>query len=98
MTAGDIYTVAGGGIKLGDGGPGTQAELSNPSGVALDAAGNVAIGDSTNERIRVLAATRRFYGQAMTTGDIYNRRHRRSAFATAARPRRPSSATRPGSR
>jgi hypothetical protein len=74
MTAGDIYTIAGkGGAGFsGDGGPAVKARLHRPTGVALDAVGNVLISDSFNERIRVLAArTGTFYGRAMTAGDIY---------------------------
>jgi trimeric autotransporter adhesin len=74
MTAGDIYTVAGNGTAgySGDGGPATSAELSGPLGVAVDGAGNLVIGDTDNERIRVVAATTgTFYGQAMTAGHIY---------------------------
>jgi hypothetical protein len=71
MNPGDIYTVAGGGTG-GDGGPGTAAKLKVPLGLALDGAGNVVIGDQRDFRVRVLAATTgTFYGQAMTTGDIY---------------------------
>jgi hypothetical protein len=74
MTKGDIYTIAGTGTAgfSGDGGPATGAELSGPGTPALDAAGNLVFADSGNERIRVLAeSTGTFYGQAMTTGDIY---------------------------
>ena len=74
MTAGDIYTIAGDGTAgfAGDGGPATTAELSNPKGMAVDAAGNVLIADTGNSRIRVVAAaTGTFYGRAMTAGDIY---------------------------
>jgi sugar lactone lactonase YvrE len=74
MTAGDIYTVAGDGTRgfSGDGGPATGAELSFPQGVAVDSAGNLVIGDTGNHRVRVAAArTGRFYGRAMTAGDIY---------------------------
>jgi hypothetical protein len=74
MTAGDIYTVAGNGTQgfSGDGGPATAAELNTPLRTAVDAAGNVLISDSFNQRIRVLAAqTGTAYGQAMTAGDIY---------------------------
>jgi trimeric autotransporter adhesin len=73
MTAGDIYTVAGGGTgSLGDGGPATSATLADPDGVAVDAEGNLVIADTENDRIRVVAEkTGTFYGQAMTAGDIY---------------------------
>jgi hypothetical protein len=73
MTAGDIYTVAGGGTSgLGDGGPATSAELGGPEGVVVDGAGNLLIADTYNNRIRVVAAsTGTFYGQPMTAGDIY---------------------------
>ncbi|HEY1916306.1 MAG TPA: hypothetical protein VGH27_12100 [Streptosporangiaceae bacterium] len=72
MTAGDIYTIAGGGSSLGDGGPATSAELTLPSGVIVDGAGNVLIADTRDNRLRVVAAgTGTFYGQAMTAGDIY---------------------------
>jgi trimeric autotransporter adhesin len=74
MTAGDIYTIAGNGTAgfSGDGGPATRAKLDFPTGVAVDAAGNLLIPDAFNERIRVVAArTGTFYGQAMKAGDIY---------------------------
>jgi hypothetical protein len=74
MTAGDIYTVAGNGTAgfSGDGGPATSAKLNNPKAVALDAAGNLLIADSTSNRIRVVAhGTGTFYGQPMTAGHIY---------------------------
>jgi hypothetical protein len=73
MTAGDIYTVAGGGTAgLGDGGPATSAELAAPGTVAVDGSGNLVIADTQNNRIRVVAVTTgMFYGQPMTAGDIY---------------------------
>lgn len=48
-----ITTVAGNGIYdfYGDGGPAINAALFNPSGVAVDAAGNLFIADNGNERI-----------------------------------------------
>jgi uncharacterized protein (TIGR03437 family) len=53
---GTITTVAGTGIAgyTGDNIPGTSAELNVPSGVALDAAGNLYIADTGNHRVRKL--------------------------------------------
>ncbi len=58
-TAGRIGTVAGGGsigptagTYSGDGGPATQASLSRPSDVAVDAEGNLYIADTGNHCIR----------------------------------------------
>ena len=52
--AGTITTVAGNGTPgfSGDNGPATAASLCSPSGVALDAAGNLYIADQGNKRIR----------------------------------------------
>jgi trimeric autotransporter adhesin len=74
MTAGHIYTVAGGGQTVGgDGGPATQAALGTDlGGVRVDPAGNLVFADTTLSRIRVLATTSgTFYGHAMKAGDIY---------------------------
>ena len=56
--AGAIGTVAGNGARGfgGDGGPATAAELYFPSGVAVDAAGNLFIADTNNCRIRKVTA------------------------------------------
>ncbi len=53
---GVITTVAGNGTfgDSGDGGPATSAQLRFPSGLALDAAGNLHVADSQNSRIRRL--------------------------------------------
>lgn len=53
---GAITTVAGNGVPgdWGDGGPATSARLKFPSGVALDAAGNLYVADTQNSRIRLL--------------------------------------------
>ena len=74
MTGGDIYTIAGNGTAgySGDGGSATSAEINNPLGLAVDASGNVLVPDLGNNRVRVVAAsTGTFYGQSMTSGDIY---------------------------
>ena len=51
---GTISTVAGTGTRgfAGDGGPATSAQLRDPYGVALDAAGNLFIADYSNNRVR----------------------------------------------
>ena len=55
-TNGTISTVAGNGLlsfsAAGDGGPALVAELGNPSGVAVDAAGDIYISDFESARIR----------------------------------------------
>jgi sugar lactone lactonase YvrE len=52
--AGNIDTIAGNGTAgfSGDGGQARSAQLNNPLGVAVDASGNIYIGDSVNNRIR----------------------------------------------
>jgi uncharacterized protein (TIGR03437 family) len=62
--AGAITTVAGkwqGGYS-GDGGPATSASLAYPSGVAVDAAGNLYIADAANDRIRKVLAVPPAFG------------------------------------
>src|SRR5260221_551174 len=55
---GIINTVAGNGTEglSGDGGPATSASLNFPSGVFVDSAGNIFIGDYANQRIRKVDA------------------------------------------
>lgn len=52
--AGVVTTVAGNGLEGygGDGGAAVNAELDTPTGVAVDAAGNLYLADSHNNRIR----------------------------------------------
>jgi hypothetical protein len=74
MVAGDIYTIAGDGASgaAGDGGPALGAAVSDPEDVALDPAGDLAIADGEDNRVRfVPASSGSFFGQAMTAGDIY---------------------------
>lgn len=54
VLTGVITTVAGNGVGgfSGDGGPATASALWNPSGVAIDGAGNLLIVDQYNNRIR----------------------------------------------
>ena len=78
MKADYIYTLAGDGAggrpgHLGDGGPATKAAIHGPTGVTIDAHGNLVIADTGHGRIRVAAVTTgRFYGKNMTAGDIYS--------------------------
>jgi hypothetical protein len=74
MIARHIYTVAGTGVGgfTGDNGPGTRAELADPSSVAVDKAGNILVSDTNNDRVRVIAnRTGRFYNRHMIAGHIY---------------------------
>jgi hypothetical protein len=54
MTKGDIYTVAGNGAQgySGDGGAAIAAELDQPFGVGVDAAGNLLVTDLNDGRVR----------------------------------------------
>ncbi len=72
MTAGFIYTVAGGGTGgTGNGIPATTAILGFANSVTVDGSGNLVIATS-KQRVRVVAETTgTFYGQSMTAGDIY---------------------------
>jgi uncharacterized protein (TIGR03437 family) len=60
-TNGIVTTVAGSGLGAsgfsGDGGPATAALLNNPTGVAVDASGNLFIADCYNERIRKVSGS-----------------------------------------
>jgi trimeric autotransporter adhesin len=72
MRAGRIYTIAGTGRpgSSGDRGPAVSATLRQPSGLAVDHHGNVVV--TQHGVVRVIAErTGRYYGLAMTKGDIY---------------------------
>jgi sugar lactone lactonase YvrE len=76
MTAGDIYTIAGGGTSApsstGDGGAAVRAKVFQPSGLSLDHDGNLVIADQGQNKLVVLPArTGRYYGQHMTAGHLY---------------------------
>lgn len=59
VAGGNISTLAGNGTGgySGDGGAATSAKLFTPHGVAVDAAGNVYIADTQNNRLRKVAAS-----------------------------------------
>jgi len=92
MTAGRLYMVAGNGIRgfRGDKGPARDAEFcisAVPAHVAptasggfigggapltFDANGSLVVADGCNNRVRLIAVrSGRFFGQAMTAGDVY---------------------------
>src|SRR5450756_169602 len=74
MTAGAIYTIAGSGGQgsSGSGGPARNADFEILDGVTADRHGNVIFTDSFSGAVWVVAVTHgRFYGQAMTAGDVY---------------------------
>ena len=66
------FTSSGAPALAGDGGPANQAMLASPAGVAVDAAGDVAIADTGNCRVRFVPATdAEKFGNAMHRGRIY---------------------------
>ena len=83
VSTGVVTTVAGqnGSGFSGDGGPATSALLSGASSVALDAAGNIYIADTNNERVRKVAAST---GNITTVAGM----ERQCTTATAAMPQR----------
>jgi len=52
VQGGTVTTIAGKTTSVGDGGPSTEARLVNPSGVAVDAPGNLYIADPSANRVR----------------------------------------------
>ncbi|HUZ21593.1 MAG TPA: hypothetical protein VMU75_13560 [Acidimicrobiales bacterium] len=95
MTAGDIYTIAGNlttngpghGAYTADGVPATSAALDQPTGLALDTAGDLFIADFMNNRVRfVPAVSGTHYGQSMVADDIYTIAGTGAACAAATSP------------
>jgi len=75
-TPGDIYTVAGDGFGgyNGNGIRAIGAELHAPSGIGVDASGDLLIADSLNDRVRLVAVSTSNPGYRLATwtvGDIY---------------------------
>jgi hypothetical protein len=63
IPAGDIATVAGSGATCanpsspcGDGAAATSAQLNFPEGVAVDGSGNIYIGDTADQRVRIVSS------------------------------------------
>ena len=76
MTAGDIYTVAGNGTAFsGDGGLPLRAELGDPSGIAVDGAGDIAftaVFNGANTTVDLIAARPgTLFGRRLTAGRVY---------------------------
>ena len=74
MTAGDIYTVVGTGTagSSSNGTAATSAELDDPTGVAVDAAGGIVIADHTNNLVEVVpSATGTEYNVSVTADEIF---------------------------
>ena len=75
VSGGNITTVAGSGSQgySGDNGPAISAQLNFPEGVAVDAAGNLYIADTLNNRVRMVSnsiiSTVGGIGLAGQTGD-----------------------------
>jgi sugar lactone lactonase YvrE len=69
---GTINTVVGNGTYgyAGDGGPATSAELSYPNDMRVDAAGNIFIADTNNNRIREVNATTKVINTIAGNGDV----------------------------
>ena len=67
---GVITTVAGTGVSgySGDGAAATLAQVQNPAGLAVDAAGNLYIADRGNHRIRVVSASTGYISTVAGTG------------------------------
>ena len=71
-TTGMIATIAGTGVDGfgGDGGPATLAQLSWPTRVAVDSAGNIYISDRNSHRIRKVDATTKTITTIGGTGEL----------------------------
>jgi len=71
MTAGDIYTIAGGGTEHGTGHLATSTRMLGPRGIAIDRSGNVlvTVGQSRLQVVAVRSGT--FYGRRMTALHLY---------------------------
>ncbi len=74
VLAGDVYTVAGTGAPgfAGDAGSAPLGEFTAPTGLALDAEGDLFIADTGNDAVRVVAAVNgNIFGHQVDAGDLY---------------------------
>lgn len=74
ISNGTITTVAGNGSATysGDGGPATAAALNVPTGIAVDAQGNIYIADVTNQRIRKVSGAGAAVAPQLTAASVTN--------------------------
>jgi hypothetical protein len=76
LTAGRVYVLGGNGVagSRGENGPARDAEfcVSGPAGVAFDNSGNLVVANECGNQVQLIAVrSGRFYGRAMTAGDVY---------------------------
>ncbi len=73
-TTGNVTTVAGTGTagSTGDGGPATAARLNGPTRIAFDAAGDLFIADSANNKIRKVSMSTGVISTVVGTGTAGN--------------------------
>jgi len=74
MTTGKLTVIAGTGFPgySGDGRSATRSRLDDPTGVAVDASGDLLISDTANCRLRLVAATSGArFGVTMAEGHVY---------------------------
>jgi len=62
-STGVVTTLAGNGSSGSTDGTGTAASFFGPTGVALDAAGNLYVADTDNDRIRKIGSSRNLVGE-----------------------------------
>lgn len=89
ISGGKISTVAGNGNQTysGDGGLATAAGLDSPNGIAIDSAFNLYIGDTHNQRVRMVAAATGIITTIAGTGAKTFTGDGASTGAALARPR-----------
>ena len=99
--SGDITTVAGNGSSgySGDGGAAVNAQMNNPTGLAVDAAGNLLIADTYNCAVRKVSVTgtiTTFAGGTVQSVSDFQRRVRSSRLVWLSIEMETSSSRMPG--